>query len=146
MPHPTLNGAILIECTTLRHVVSSAAEAGVGALFHNARVAFPIKQLLEDIGHLQPQTSITTDNFTARHFVYDNTYKKCSKSWDMQFYWLCDRVNQKQFLIQWAAGKTNLADYFTKHNPIIHHKKSRRLYNINDESLTPHPSSSVVTS
>ena len=71
-PHPTLNGAILIECTTLRHVVSSAAEAEVGALFHNARVALPIKQLLEAIGHPQPPTSITTDNSTAHKFVYDN--------------------------------------------------------------------------
>ena len=35
-PHHNLNGAILIECTTLRHIVSSAAEAEVGALFHNA--------------------------------------------------------------------------------------------------------------
>ena len=50
-PHPTVNGAVLVECTTLRHVVSSAAEAEVGALFHNARVALPIRQLLISIGH-----------------------------------------------------------------------------------------------
>ena len=30
-PHPTLNGAILVECTTLQHVVSSAAKAEVGS-------------------------------------------------------------------------------------------------------------------
>ena len=71
-PHPTLNGAILVECTTLRHVVSSAAEAEVGALYHNARVIIPLQQLLINIGHPQPPTPITTDNSTAHNFVYDN--------------------------------------------------------------------------
>ena len=68
-PHPNVNGGILIECTTLRHVVSSAAEAEVGALFHNAWVALPIRQLLSAIGHPQPPTQITTDNSTAHYFV-----------------------------------------------------------------------------
>ena len=68
-PHPTLNGAILVECTTLRHVVSAVAEAEVGALYHNVRVALPIKNLLEAIGHPQNLTIITTDNSTAHSFV-----------------------------------------------------------------------------
>ena len=85
----------MVECTTLRHVVSSAAEAEVGALFHNARIALPLKQLLETIGHPQNPTSITTDNSTAHHFVYDNIHQKRSKSWDMRFYWLRDRINQR---------------------------------------------------
>ena len=33
---PKLNGAILVECKTLKHVVSSAAEAETGGIFHNA--------------------------------------------------------------------------------------------------------------
>ena len=93
-PHPTLNGAILVKCTTLRHVASSTTETEVGDLFHNARAALPIKQLLKAIGHPQKTTSITTDNSTAHHFVYDNIHQKRSKSWDMKFYWLRDRVNQ----------------------------------------------------
>ena len=51
----------------------------------------------------------------------------------MRFYWLRDRSTQKQFLITWAAGKTNLADYYTKHHPIIHHKKMRPIYNLDGE-------------
>ena len=138
-PHPTLNGAILVECTTLRHVVSSAAEAEAGALYHNARVTLPLKQLLEQIRHPQPPISITTDNSTAHHFVYDNIHQKRSKSWDMRFYWLRDRVNQKQFVIKWAPGKTNLADYFTKHHPIKHHQQVRPTYNLDGENPTPNP-------
>ena len=34
--HPRLNGTIHIECKTLRHIVSSAVEAEVGGVFHNA--------------------------------------------------------------------------------------------------------------
>ena len=34
--HPKLNGAILVECKTIRHVVSSAAEAETGGVFHNS--------------------------------------------------------------------------------------------------------------
>ena len=138
-PHPSLNGAVLIECTTLRHVVSSAAEAEIGALYHNARVAIPLRQLLTSIGHPQPPTPITTDNSTAHNFVYDNINQKRSKSWDMRFYWLRDRATQKQFIIKWAAGKTNKADYYTKHHTIPYHKQMRPLYNLDGDVPAPNP-------
>jgi hypothetical protein len=41
---------------------------------------------------------------------------------DMQFEWLLDRQQQGQFKIYWKPGKTNLADYFTKHHPLAHHQ------------------------
>ena len=37
------NAPIHIECTLLKHVVSSAAEAETGALFHNCQVALGLK-------------------------------------------------------------------------------------------------------
>ena len=40
--HPTINGAILVECKTLRHVVASAAEAETAGVFHNAQMSIPI--------------------------------------------------------------------------------------------------------
>ena len=40
---------------------------------------------------------------------------------DMQFQWLKDRESKEQFRIFWRAGKTNLADYFTKHHSPAHH-------------------------
>ena len=74
-PNPPLNGAIHIECKTLRHVVSSAAEAERGGFFHNAQVAIPMRHLLAALNHPQSPTSIKTDNFTAHGFVYDNVHK-----------------------------------------------------------------------
>ena len=69
---PSLNGAILVECKTLRHVVASAAEAETGGIFHNVQITLPIRVLLEALNHPQPPTPIKTDNSTAHGFVYDN--------------------------------------------------------------------------
>jgi hypothetical protein len=52
----------------------------------------------------------------------------------MRFHWLRDQEAQGQFRIYWWPGKSNLADYFTKHHPPAHHvnvraeflKRSRR--------------------
>ena len=43
----------------------------------------------------------------------------------MRFEWLLDREQQGQFKIYWKPGKTNLADYFTKHHPPSHHRNMR---------------------
>ena len=123
-----LNGAILVECKTLRHVVASAAEAEVGGVFHNAQTAIPIRNMLTRLGHIQPPTPIKTDNSTANSFVHDNINLKKSKSWDMRYYWLRDRRNQEQFDIFWESEKTNNADYFTKHHPTSHHTMTRGMY------------------
>ena len=62
---PLLNGAIHVECKTLRHVISSAAESEVGGVFHKAQIAIPIRTLLHTLSHPQPPTPIKTDNPTA---------------------------------------------------------------------------------
>jgi hypothetical protein len=36
---------------------------------------------------------------------------------DMRFHWLRDRQCQEQFRIYWRPGKSNYADYWTKHHP-----------------------------
>ena len=122
------NGAILIECRTLRHVVSSAAEAETNSVFQNAKTAIPIRNLLIGMGHPQNATIIKTDNSTTQGFVNKNIQLKRSKSWDMNLHWLRDRETRKHFNIIWEHGKNNKGDYFTKHHPIIHHRKERKNY------------------
>ena len=46
----------------------------------------------------------------------------------MRFYWVKDRVQQKQFDIRWRPGKSNLADYATKHHTGNHHQAVRPIY------------------
>ena len=124
--HPDINGAILVECKALRHVVSSAAEAETAGVFHNAQVAIPIRYILQQLGHPQPPTPIKTDNSTATGFVHNNIHQKRSKSWDMRYHWLRDRQTQQQFNIYWDKGTNNHADYFTKHHPAKYHQEIRR--------------------
>ena len=74
------NGAILIECHTLRHVVSSAAEAETKGVFQNAKLSLPIHHMLIAMGHPQDSTPIATDNTTTTAFVHKNMVMKKSKS------------------------------------------------------------------
>jgi hypothetical protein len=48
-----------------------------------------------------------------------------SKAMDMRFYWVQDRIDQGHFRVYWAPGRTNLADFFTKHHPPHHHRIMR---------------------
>ena len=132
--HPKLNGAILVECKTLRHVVSSSAEAEVAGIYHNATMSIPIRHILESLQHPQPPTPLKTDNSTAAGFVYDNIHQKRSKSWDMRYHWLRDRQTQQQFNIFWDKGINNEADYTTKHHSTVDHRTRRPRY-IRDKLL-----------
>jgi hypothetical protein len=127
-PPPPSNGAINILCQIMREVVSSAAEAELAALFHNGKEACPIRICLEELGHPQPPTPLKTDNSTASGISNDTVKQKRSKAIDMRFYWIRDRVRQKQFHIYWQKGILNKADYFTKHHPPSHHKAIRSSY------------------
>ena len=115
------NGPILTECKTIRHVVSSAAEAETAGLFHNAQQARPIRYILTQLGHPQPPTPIKTDNATANAFIHQTMRHKKSKSWDMRYWWLKENSAQSEFDIFWDKGVNNWADYFTKHfSPSVH--------------------------
>ena len=111
---PPRNGPLLVECKTIKHVVTSAAEAETSALFHNAKTAIPIRRILIQLGHPQPPTPIKVDNSTAAGFVNKNITQKRSKSWDMRFHWLRDKETLKNIRVYWDAGSNNDADYFTK--------------------------------
>lgn len=69
---PPNNGAVLNIAQLIKSVMSSAAEAELGALYINAREAVPQRQLLEEMGHPQPPTPIQTDNSTALGVVTSN--------------------------------------------------------------------------
>ena len=123
--HPPNNGAILNISKIMKTVMSSAADAELGALYINACEAVPIRNLLHDMGHKQPKTPIQTDNSTACGVVNSNIQPRQTKSMDMRFYWLRCRDSQGQFRYYWAPGPDNLADYWTKHHPADHHIAKR---------------------
>jgi hypothetical protein len=128
--HPPNNDAILTVATIIKAVMSSLAEAELGALYLNAKEAVYIQQILTKMGHLQPKTPIQTNNSTAEGMINNKIQPKQTKAMDMQYHWLRDRKAQGQFRFYWRLGKTNLVDYFTKHHPPAHH------VNVRSEFLT----------
>ena len=80
---PFVNGPVHVECRTLRHVVTSAAEAETAALFYNTQTALELINILEALGHPQKMIPIKTDNKTAASFVNDTLKRKRSKAWDV---------------------------------------------------------------
>ena len=119
------NGAVLNISKIIKSVMSSAAEAEMGALYINACEAVPIRNLLQEMGHKQPKTPMQTDNSTAFGVVTNNIQPRRTKAMDMRFYWLRCRDSQGQFRYYWKPGPTNLADYWTKHHPASHHIEKR---------------------
>ena len=123
--NPHNNGAVLNIAQLIKAVMSSAAEAELGALYINAHEAVPMRQLLTEMGHTQPSTPIQTDNSTACGVVNSNIQPRRTKAMDMRFHWLRDREAQSQFRFYWAPGKDNLGDYWTKHHCAAHHIDKR---------------------
>jgi hypothetical protein len=84
---PPNNGAVLTIAQIIKAVMSSAAEAKVGALFINCGEAIPAQHTLEFMGHPQPPTPMQTDSTTALGIVNQNVMEKL-KSMDMKYHWL----------------------------------------------------------
>ena len=124
------NAPLHILCNTIKNVVSSAAEAETGGVYMATQRACPIRVALEEMGHPQPSngTPVYNDNSTATGILNSEMKQKLSKAFDMRFYWVRDRIQQKQFQLFWRKGKLNMADYFTKHHPPHHHKLMRYKY------------------
>ena len=120
----------MTNATIIKAVMSSAAEAELGALFLNAKEGVYLRQILTEMGHPQPRTPLQTDNTTAEGVINNKIQPKQTKAMDMRFHWLRDREAQGQFRVYWRPGKMNLADYFTKHHPPAHH------VNVRSEFLT----------
>jgi hypothetical protein len=123
----TLNGSILNVAAVIKNVVASAAESEVGECFHNAQSGAPLRVTLTELGHTQFPTPLRTDNSTAYGIVNETIKQKRSKSMDMRYHWLTDRVHQTQFDVYWRPGRGNLGDYHTKHHSAQHHKDMRHL-------------------
>ena len=96
-PDPPNNEAILTNATIIKNVMSSAAEAEIGALYLNAREAVYLRQILIEMEHPQPPTPIQMNNTTAEGVVNHKIQPKQTKAMDMRFHWLRDREQRQQF-------------------------------------------------
>jgi hypothetical protein len=96
-PDPPNNGAISTNATIIKNVMSSAAEAEIGALYLNAKEAIYLRQILFEMGQPQPPTSIQTDNTTTEGVINNKIQPKQTKAMEMCFHWLRNCKQQQQF-------------------------------------------------
>ena len=73
-------GAICFECSIIKPVVSSEAEASLAALFINSQKAIIIRRIDAELSHLQLAIPIIYDNTTADSFFRDIAIQKIFKS------------------------------------------------------------------
>ena len=122
---PINNGAVFNILQTIQAIMSSTAEAELGAVFINAKTAVSMQHTLIDLGHSQPRTPMQTDNATAHTLPTNKTLPKALNAMDMRFNWLRCHDAQGQFRYYWQPGMQNLTDYFTKHHPATHYRSVR---------------------
>ena len=121
-PSPKPNGPILTECRTVRNVISSAAAAEIIGIHHNNRLDVPIKTVLIELGHSHPPTTIRIDNSTSHRILTSTIRQKRPKAFDINIYWIEDRIKRGQFYLFLNEGTNNKVDKFTKQLPPKHHE------------------------
>ena len=109
----------------IKHVMGSAGESEIAALFYNCKAAIPLKIALQEMGHQQPATPTITDNSSAEGLLNKTMIPKRAKNYDLRFNWLKCREAQKQFNWIWKPGKVNRADYHSKKHPIKVYQEKR---------------------
>ena len=87
-----INGPIHTISSIIPVVVASVGEGEYGSAFLIAREGAMLRNILEDLGYPQPPTHILCDNKCAVGIANDTVTQKRTKSIDMQFHWLRDRV------------------------------------------------------
>ena len=112
-----INGPFFCTSKIISCVVTSAAEAELGAAFQNAQKGAQFRNTLIELGYPQEPTPILVDNTVAEGLARGTVNAKRSKSMDVRFFWLRDRVKKGQFIIKHLAGRFNISDFFTKPLP-----------------------------
>ena len=116
------NGAVFAHCSVLDVVVASAAEAEYGSTFTVGQRAEWARTILAAVGHPQPPTLIYTDNECALGLANDTVKIRRTKTIDLRYHWVRDRVRQGHFTVRWLPGANILADFFTKALPVHSHQ------------------------
>jgi hypothetical protein len=116
----------MVYSSVIQNVMASIGEAEYAAAFHTGQMAAGLRKTLADLGYPQPPTYILVDNKVAYGIASNTIEPKRTKSIDMQFHWLRDRVQLQEFIVIWRKGMYNLADFFTKplsvkdHQSVMH--------------------------
>jgi hypothetical protein len=99
---------VLTLLAIIKHMMSSASEAELSALYNSCKMAAPLHTTLKELGHNQANPiPITTTNITAQSLTMGTMTAKASKSLAQCFYWLMCHDAQCQFKYLWQNGILN---------------------------------------
>jgi hypothetical protein len=117
-----VNHHISAHSTKIPVVCSFVAESEYAGIFAAARIATDERQILANIGHIQPPTPLCCVNECAMGIANSTVTQKMSKALDMRLHWTRDRIHQGQFVVMHLPGLQNISDFFTKSLPVARHK------------------------
>jgi hypothetical protein len=80
------------------------------------------------MGHPQPKTPVHCDNATAVGIGNNTIKRQRSRSMEMRYFWVGDKIARDMFALSWHPGQENLADYQSKHHIGSHHVAVRPWY------------------
>jgi hypothetical protein len=129
-----LNGAFYTNSVILKFVIASAAKAEFWALCHNCQDGIVFCQTLADMGHPQPKTPVHCDDATTVGIGNNTIKQQRSRSLEIKYFWVGDKVAQDMYTLSWHPGQENLADYQSKHHLGSHHQAVRPWYLHQDDS------------
>jgi hypothetical protein len=75
------NGEILIISKVLKHAMSSATEAEIGAVFINAKKGAVLRTTLDELGHPHPPTPMETTIPLPQDTAMEQYNKNAQKQW-----------------------------------------------------------------
>jgi hypothetical protein len=125
---PAVSSPVDSMSSIIPTVVAAASEAEYAALFMNGQCAIAMGNTLADLGYPQGPIMIVTDNTTAESLANESAKIKRSKSIDMRYHWIRDKVRQNLVKVVWRTKIGNKADLFTKTLPVADFLKSRSQY------------------
>lgn len=121
--NPTAENGMIHSISSIIDVVcASVGEAEYGAAYMLAQYGVGLRHILIALGHPQPPTPLLCDNEFAIGLANDAIKIKKSKSIDLRFHWIRDRIRQGQFSMIHIPGKQILADFFTKTLSVADHQ------------------------
>jgi hypothetical protein len=77
---------------------------------------------LEELGHPQPKTMVHCNNAITIGIASNTVKSQHSRSMEMRYFWVCDKIAQDAYNVKWHREQENFADYQSKHYPGAHHQ------------------------
>lgn len=114
-------------------VATSTSVAEWFALYETVRELVPLRRTLADLGYPQlDPTIVWEDNQTVLGLLKDETHHNRTKHVDVKYHWIKEQLFPVGDLadIQYIPTDDNLADFFTKQQPLPKHEENCKLFGL----------------